>query len=72
MQLEMNLNHFILGYDKTLDQIKTDLGDNVKLLVGEEEVVVPVVWADNTVEAYNNAAAATYVLTGTIGELPTR
>ena len=61
----------VTGDGKTLDQIKTALGTTVILLVDAEEVTVPVTWETDTVAAYNNAAAATYVLTGTIGTLPT-
>ena len=60
----------VTGDGTTLATIKTNLGDTVILLVGAEEVVVPVTWGTDTVAAYNNAAAATYVLTGTIGTLP--
>ena len=60
----------VTGDAQTLAGIKTALGDTVTLLVGIEEVAVPVTWSAATAPVYNNATAATYVLTGTIGTLP--
>ena len=61
----------VTGDVQTLAGIKTTLGDTVILLVAAGEVTVPVTWSATTTPGYDNAAAATYVLTGTIGTLPT-
>ncbi len=56
---------------KTLAEIKNALGNTVVLIAeGDETVNVPVTWGDNTEPEYNNGAVNTYVLTGTIGQLP--
>ena len=60
----------VTGDVQTLAGIKTTLGDTVILLVAAGEVTVPVTWSATTTPGYDNAAAATYVLTGTIGTLP--
>lgn len=60
----------VTGNGKTLDQIKADLGNTVTLLADTEEIAVTVTWSTDTNPAYNNSAAGTYVLTGTIGTLP--
>jgi hypothetical protein len=60
----------VTGDSTTLAEIKTALGGTVILLVGIEEVAVPVTWGTDTTPGYNNAAVATYVLIGTIGTLP--